>query len=215
MTAAGDLASLARVVGSLVVVLVVVALCARLARRTRGARPGAGLRVLDRTGLSREASLAVVEFEGRSLVLGVTTHAVTVLAESHTVPALPPPDPTRPAGSSDETRPRVAAEVPAGRRAAPERVRPRVPLPRGVDLAAHPDLASALRAAGRTLTADAEPAPPAPRTRAEARGRARRPATTGVPRRANHDHAVNGSVLSPATWRQGLEGLRDLTARRG
>ncbi len=81
MNAAGELATLARVGASLVVVIVLAALAARLARRAGGRGPGVGLRVLDRAGLSREAAVAVVEVAGRGLVLGVTTRAVSVLTE--------------------------------------------------------------------------------------------------------------------------------------
>ncbi len=81
MTAAGDLAMLARVTASLVVVVVLAVLAARLARRAGTRGPGVGLRVIDRTGLSREATIAVVEVAGRGLVLGVTSRGVSVLSQ--------------------------------------------------------------------------------------------------------------------------------------
>lgn len=81
MSAAEGLMGLARVTASLLVVLVLAVLVARLARRATYRGPGVGLRVLERTGLSREASVAVVEVAGQGLVLGVTARAVSVLAQ--------------------------------------------------------------------------------------------------------------------------------------
>ena len=81
MSAADDLAVLARVTASLVVVVALAVLAARFARRAGGRGGGAGLRVVERTGLSREASVAVVEVGGRGLVVGVTAHGVSLLTE--------------------------------------------------------------------------------------------------------------------------------------
>jgi flagellar biogenesis protein FliO len=77
----GDLAMLGRVVGGLIVVLVTIALVARVARRARGENAGSGLRIVERIGLSREANLAVVEISDRRLLLGVTAQGVTMLAD--------------------------------------------------------------------------------------------------------------------------------------
>jgi flagellar protein FliO/FliZ len=79
MNATGDLVMLGRVSISLVIVVVLALIVARLARRATVRGPGAGVRVLDRVGLSREASLAVVEVAGSALVLGVTAHSVSLL----------------------------------------------------------------------------------------------------------------------------------------
>ena len=81
MNGADDLAVLARVVASLVVVVALAVLAARFARRAGVRAGGAGLQVVERTGLSREASVAVVEVADRALVVGVTPHGVTLLAE--------------------------------------------------------------------------------------------------------------------------------------
>jgi hypothetical protein len=70
-----------------------------------------------------------------------------------------------------------------------------------------------------------------PRTRAEARAEARALARANaglaptkasgrsripLPRKPNQPtDQASGSVLSPKTWRQGIEALRDLTVRRG
>jgi flagellar biosynthetic protein FliO len=81
VNAADDLAVLARVVASLVVVVALAVLAARFARRAGVRGGGTGLQVVERTGLTREASIAVVEVADRALVVGVTPHGVTLLAE--------------------------------------------------------------------------------------------------------------------------------------
>ena len=81
MSAADDLAVLARVTASLVVVVALAVLAARFARKAGVRGGGAGLRVVERTGLSREASIAVVEVGGRGLVVGVTAQGVSLLTE--------------------------------------------------------------------------------------------------------------------------------------
>jgi len=144
-----------RVLGSVAVVLVLVVLSARLARRAGVRGPGTGLKVVDRTGLTREASVAVVEVAGKALVLGVTSHGVNVLAE------LDPKDISRAKGAA-------AAGGPA-----------RAPLPRVVRIPTVAEQAGPAQAAG---------------------------AGTGTGQ-------AGGSILSPGTWRQGLEALRDLTTR--
>jgi flagellar biogenesis protein FliO len=83
----GDLAMLGRVLGGLIVVLVTIALVARVARRARGDNAGSGLRIVERIGLSREANLAVVEFSDRRLLLGVTSQGVTMLADADGSPS--------------------------------------------------------------------------------------------------------------------------------
>ena len=164
MNATSDLAMLARVTASLVVVVVLALLAARLARRASVRGPGIGLRVVDRVGLSREAAVAVVEVAGRALVLGITPQKVTVLTEldAQTSAELlaPPPGGRRVAGGSDL----------------------------GVALAGGSLAGGSLTGgslAGGSLTGE-----PAVRSRG------------------------TGSVLDPRTWRQGLDALRDATARR-
>jgi flagellar biogenesis protein FliO len=294
MNDADNLALLGRVMGGLVVVLVLIGLAARIARRTRGLKGTTGLRVIDRIGLSREANLTVVEVANRVLLLGVTAHGVTMLADLDAAAIRDDDDrdddePDAGAGSDQDDRdPEFVARPVLPVRAQPiaNPGQPRVqrrPVPTGVALEEYPDLASALRAAGRTsgsspqatragpvITSTAEELAPAPsdatygpgtpRTRAEARaeararasvaaqtaaqeqdeaqdGGARAPASSGVvdrlPAQRNQSAAVtkkgvakkrpvprstgqaSGSVLSPRTWRQGIEALRNLTVRRG
>ena len=77
----GDLDQLGRVVGGLIVVLMTIALAARIARRAGGENGNSGLRIVERIGLSREANLAVVKISDRKLLLGVTSQGVTMLAD--------------------------------------------------------------------------------------------------------------------------------------
>lgn len=142
MNAANDLQLLGRVTISLVVVVLIALVVARLARRAGVRGPGVGLRVVDRVGLTREASLAVVQVGGSALVLGVTAHSVSVLStlDAAALAEALPAEPAKP------TAPRPIGSRPAGTPG---------PKPRGT-----------------------------------------------------------GSVLDPRTWQQGLEALRDLTARR-
>ena len=262
MNSAENLALLGRVMGGLLVVLVLIGLAARVARRARGTTGTSGLRVVDRVGLSRDANLAVVEVGDRLLLLGVTAQGVTMLAD---LDQLPDRGPVREAAVPAQTPPRMPEmrtppdgeepttdDEPASRR----------PLPTGIALDQYPDLASALRAAGRTT----DPAGPAgaggsqmvvssglaiagpaasssarPQTRAQVRAQARAasreqaglaPAKASgrsripLPRKSapptgnrlavpEPPGQASGSVLSPKTWRQGLEALRDLTVRRG
>jgi flagellar biogenesis protein FliO len=81
MNTAADAALLARVTLSLLVVVLLAVIGARLARRTVLRGHGRNLQVLERLPLSREASLAVVSVAGRGLVLGVTAQGVRVLSE--------------------------------------------------------------------------------------------------------------------------------------
>jgi flagellar protein FliO/FliZ len=148
--AAGDLALFTRVGASLLAVLILVALVARLARRASRRGPGTGLAVLDRTGVGKDAAVAVVSVADRVLVIGVTPQNVTMLTEL---------DPeTVPAALELRDTPEVVVE------------------------------------------------------RVESAGGRARPAPAGQ-QPAGQRPAGSGSVLSPATWKQGLEALRDKTSR--
>jgi flagellar biogenesis protein FliO len=232
MNDAGNLAMLGRVIGGLVVVLVLIGLAARVARRARGQSGGTGLRVIDRIGLTREANLTVIEVANRVLLLGVTAQGVTMLADLDAAPGTADaalddfeaelsegtPEPVAPAPVDlDQEHAQRAVQAARAqtlanteRGIAQERIRAeadrgvpeaesgsqRRPVPSGVALEEYPDLASALRAAGRTsgsaysastsgrMVATATepsrvapegsgPPPAAPRTRAEARAEAR------------------------------------------
>jgi flagellar protein FliO/FliZ len=82
---------LVRLVFSLGLIIGLVLLAARVARRsggklklpgfgTLGRRPAA-IEVLDRQSLTRSASLAVIQVGTRTMVVGITEHGVSLLAE--------------------------------------------------------------------------------------------------------------------------------------
>lgn len=78
---------LIRLAASLGMVVAIILVAAKVLRRRGGLRLGrsAGgprLDVLDRTSLSRSASVAVVRVGGRGLVVGITDQSVTLLTEA-------------------------------------------------------------------------------------------------------------------------------------
>ena len=80
-------ALLGRLAISLAVVLALLAVAARVARRrglggTRGTTPASRIEVLARQGLGRTSSVQLVRVAGRTLVLGVTEQSVQVLGEA-------------------------------------------------------------------------------------------------------------------------------------
>ncbi|PID54073.1 MAG: hypothetical protein CSA58_05395 [Micrococcales bacterium] len=91
---------------ALLAVLGVIWAAASLARRNgMGNGTGAALRVHDRTVLSRDAGLAVVEAGGRAFLVGVTAQSVSLVSE------LDPQDlPVgQPAGAGGTLRPLLSA----------------------------------------------------------------------------------------------------------
>jgi flagellar biogenesis protein FliO len=298
MSAADTVEMMARIGGGLLVVVALVFVSARVARRVRGQTGDSGLRVVDRVVLSREAHLAVVQAGGRRLLLGVTPQRVSLvgtLGEGEIVddataavalgsissgvaepepaiedapdlaePGIPSYQPDTPAPADEAPLPtrrrRRARHAAAPANDGPEQFEspatspapapaPQRLTPSGVDLSGHPDLASALRAAGRTMTspdlsapalATPQPPPvPAQSSRAGSRAAARAEAAETAAAQALLEAAqapvqaaaqqagrpaspvpqqrrqASGSVLSPATWKQGIEALRELTVRRG
>jgi flagellar biogenesis protein FliO len=189
MNTAADAALLARVTLSLLVVVLLAVIGARLARRTVLRGHGRNLQVLERLPLSREASLAVVSVAGRGLVLGVTAQGVRVLSEldgETLAQAYPEPE--------------AGAVAGPGRR--PSRAAGRAGVARGsggvgkagkVGRAGKvgKDGVAAVRVGpdGVTVTRLTDDDPPVPRG--------------------------TGTVLDPRTWRQAVQAVRDLTVRRG
>jgi len=212
-----DLVVLARVSGSLFVVLLVAVLAARLARRA-GRRSGrGGIAVRERVGLTRDTSAVVLEVGDRVLLLGVGPQQVNLLAElgpgaaARAVQSLPvqslpgrsvsvapvaalPAAPTMPApvpwAQGAQTSPAARSEQPAWEAM--------VPAQRS---AAGPSEQASVRVVTGMPAAQ-------PLTRRELR-------EAGIRRAVPPTRRGNGSVLDPRTWQQGVEALRDLTARRG
>ena len=78
---------LVRLAASLGMVVAIILVAAKVLRRRGGLRLGRSasgprLDVLDRTSLSRSASVAVVRVGGRGLVVGITDQSVTLLTEA-------------------------------------------------------------------------------------------------------------------------------------
>lgn len=92
-----------RLILSLTVVLVVMALAARFVRKYRvglgGRRPGAPVEVLARAGLGRRSSVSVIRTGKRTLVVGVTDASVSLLAD------LGPEDLVEMESEAERTRP--------------------------------------------------------------------------------------------------------------
>ncbi|NLT56682.1 MAG: flagellar biosynthetic protein FliO [Actinomycetales bacterium] len=214
MSPAEQLELTARAVLSLVVVLALVVLVARLVRRSGLRGPGVGLRVLDRVGLAREASLAVVEVGDRALLLGVTSHTVSLLTELD--PAVLDPTVLDPA-VLDPAVLDPAVLDPAV--LDPAVLDPATPGSAALDPASGATAAGVPGASGAAAGTGPTGAPRFP-LRTD-RGTARPGAAAGagrerVPARrapAGGRSRWHGSVLAPSTWRQAIETLRDLTAR--
>jgi flagellar protein FliO/FliZ len=235
---------MARVIGSLVAVVLLALLAARFARRTTPGRGRGALRVCERVGLTRDSAAVVLETDGRRLLIGVSPAQISLLADlgpsrpaalEATVPGeivpgeIVPGEVLLPWQPEPEPVPApVAAAEPAFPQAAPpaQPTLPTLPTRRSQREAA--TAAAAARSAGSRI--------PAPR--AESRrvtvplprdGREADVVITKIPlsrkviRELEHrrrrlamppTQRGTGSVLDPRTWKQGLEALRDLTARR-
>jgi flagellar biogenesis protein FliO len=117
-------ATAVQVVASLVVVLLLVVVVGRFARRAGVRGEGAGLRVVERVGLTRETAVAVVEVAGRTLVVGTSAHGVTLLAELE-------PGQARAARATDPAGVKVTRVVtPPATSTAPRTARPGTAQPR-------------------------------------------------------------------------------------
>lgn len=103
MSTGSTLAMLARLVVSLGIVLALMAAAAAVLRRTGaaggtgGRRRGLPVEVVARHAVGRRSSVALVRAGGRGLVLGVTDHTITLLAETDADALLPPDPPEQPA----------------------------------------------------------------------------------------------------------------------
>jgi len=182
---------LLRVTASLAVVVVLALVAARFTRRSgRGRHSGTDVRVCERVGLTRDAAAVVVEVDGRRLLLGVTTGAVSVLADLGRLDDPAALEAGRVVVADSPAAPPALREYPPRRAAAPELAipRPRTELVGGA-------------------TVRVTEVPLSRKAIRHVEGR-RRPAVPPTQR-------GTGSVLDPRTWQQGLEALRDLTARRG
>jgi flagellar biogenesis protein FliO len=215
---AGDAALLARVTLSLIAVLVLAVLGARLARRMGLRAQGRSLRVVERLPLSREAFLAVVAVADRGLVLGVSPHGVRVLTEldgEALARAYPEPEPA-PIGAGQPPGVRLGGRLDG-------RVGSRLGGRVGSRLGGR--VGSRLNGQGRRLTGPGQRPGGRPATRVGGRPddvAGVEVGADGVKVTRLHGDAApapyrrgTGSVLDPRTWRQAIETVRDLTVRRG
>jgi flagellar protein FliO/FliZ len=141
-----------RMVVSLAVVLCLLFVVARFARRGRPRAGGPELAVISRCTVGSKASVAVVRLGERALVIGVTDSTVTLLSESPIDDLVVP--------SADLVDPQSE------------------PVPQPSDVAV------------------------------------RRVALNATERTNPKPGKLNGSALSPETWRRTIESVRDLTVRR-
>lgn len=209
---------LLRVVVSLLCVVGLIWVVARKVGATPGRRLPAGpsLQVVGRQSLGRHAGVAVLAVGNRRLLLGYGEQQVTMLTElAPVLDAAPAPGrevATRPAGTTLPAsltsfvaarragRPSAApseVDVPVAPTAADEPV-----LPAPLDIDAPLAGASAHVAEAGTAPAQGTAAPVA----------ADRPAPL-VPMQATAS-ALDGSILSPATWRRAVTSLQERTVRR-
>jgi flagellar protein FliO/FliZ len=107
-----------RMVISLAVVLCLLFVVARFARRGRPRGDGPDMTVISRCTVGAKAAVAVVQLGGRALVVGVTEHSVTLLSEtpvSDLVAVEPDVPATDPTGDGVVVR-RVVIDSAPGRR---------------------------------------------------------------------------------------------------
>ncbi|WP_298255049.1 flagellar biosynthetic protein FliO [uncultured Arthrobacter sp.] len=177
-----------RVLLSLGVVLALLYVLHRRVSKLNGNRAGAGLlSVVARQGIGAKASVVVLDAEGTRFYLGVTDQSVAVL-HSTAVPRALQSVP----GAGDPPAPLAAVAVPP----APVPSVPSVaPVPARAARSSDADFAASLRVA-----LDEEPA--------FATRRAARAARSAPASRPVRSAPLQGSILSPATWKQTAAFLR-------
>lgn len=153
MAEAGVFELFARLVVALAVVIGLMILLARVLKRrgidlTAGARRATGARiqveVLARRALTRNASVAVVQAGGKTLVLGVTDERVTLLSEADDDTALGAGAAPRPAARR-RTSPAAAPTAPTAPTASTAPIAPSPTRTTRAELGAPVDLAEAHR----------------------------------------------------------------------
>lgn len=180
-----------RLLIALAVVLGAIWLIAKKARGTSSRaklRSGKLIDVLGRQSLSRGSSVAVVRVADKALIIGVTETNVRVLGEMEL----------------DVAAAHIAATDPSTKRSATEATAPRR---RGSDT--FPEAAFA------TFPAPAEYAEPPVHTAAPTRPAAHPDLVTTAATQPAPAGRLSGSALSPATWKQTIDALREMTARKG
>lgn len=180
------------------VVLGVMWLLAKWARKPLTGKSDRMMNVLARQQLSRGASVAVIKIADRALVLGVTEQSVQLLTEADlrsvesALEVVENPSPKRRLAALTSGPSRTAATAAA--MTADEDI------DYDIDYSDAPDSVEvALNA--RTSHRAAKP---------KTGRKGRRPASST----AAKPGALDGSILSPKVWKQLMQGARDLTVRR-
>lgn len=196
----GDNAALLLRVGfSFSLVLGLMWIAARVLRSRTSGRPTDAVEVLARHQLGRGSAVTVLRVGDRALVLGITERSITQLGEPITdltglrngvvpVEALP------------ETTTDTATDVIRG----------------GVttDVIRNGFTTDVIRTGVSTDVVRGDLADLLPGPRSHARRR-RSSSVPSAPQAMAGQGALSGSILSPATWRMGMDALRERTVRRG
>ncbi|SDI82345.1 flagellar protein FliO/FliZ [Frankineae bacterium MT45] len=195
-----NVAQLGRVVLSLAVVLGLMWGLARFVKRPTGrSRNGKLLDVVSREQLTRNSSIAVVRVLDQALIVGVTDGQVSLIGEAdlEAVEA-------QLAAASAQSKTRRSRAVPVDADSIPP-----------VHIPADIPGADLLNKAARSARPSSTSVPPAAAPRAAATPQSAKQGSVGTPKTAQDAKSspLSGSALSPATWRQTVESLRDLTVR--
>lgn len=193
----------------LIALTVVVGLVYLIGKKARGGarrklRTDKLIDVLGRQSLSRNSSVAVIRVADRALIVGVTDSNVRMIGEIEldaAAAAIAQSDPTARRGSREVSSPEDIYDgaldgIPSS--------------PAGLDSLLTPADIAAIRSqrpSGADSVID---------DAAHARVAATRTASrTAASRTASGTGPLAGSALSPATWRQTLDALREMTVRKG
>jgi flagellar protein FliO/FliZ len=182
------LATLGRLGLALAFVLGALWLIARFAqRRGRTVRRSQALAVLARQSLGKNSSVAVIKVMDRAMVVGVTDQQVSLLGETDLAEVERKLEEAKAAGRTGPVKNRAALTV--------------------VDAETTPARPASI---GRRLLPAAPQRPAVAKSGVKASAKAwsaTRPA-------AEASSALAGSALSPATWKQAVEAVRERTVRR-
>lgn len=183
-----------RVALSLALVLALMWALAKFAKRPLKLRDGQVMDVLSRQQLSRNSSVALVRVLDRALILGVTDGQVSLVGEADldaAQEALEEQEAARKQRNSRYTRNVVNRITTVQVNRAREQEAPRARL-------------------AAADNAEASPIPGVPVIKVSKHGRN---GTATTAQTAKSTSPLAGSALSPGTWRQTVESLRDLTVR--
>lgn len=193
---------------ALVFVLGIMWALARWARKPMGAGKGEQvLTVLARQQINRTSSVTVLRVMDRALVLGVTEQGVRLLTETELAP-IEEVLAAEPASSRGWPKLRL----PAGSSAAESLVSDESSVPFASSIESDASLVTAASSAGSSVASGFSTSS-AESSVSDGHNSTKVTLTKGPVLPAKRG-ALDGSVLSPNTWRQVLSSARDLTVRR-